>query len=225
MTFGRFLKVDIYAVWGPGVHRRWKRIWCHVSIFLSFCVLLVSILGFFDAVLFYVLGRWMCCRNIIPYIRKYGKNPVTGAPLKQEDLIPLTFHKNSEGMRRVLEWIPPLFGCEILSSKRFLEFRVNSRRPFWCWISQGWFTDQEDFASRSVTLLSSIHWFHIYRLVTICKAFLHGSFPDYAVDHLFIKLFFVLSIHGPDQFLPFLDMMQASISVQCWTKFLLSLPI
>ncbi|XWS41770.1 hypothetical protein CRYUN_Cryun17cG0111700 [Craigia yunnanensis] len=35
--------------------------------------------------------------NIIPYIRKYGKNPVTGAPLKQEDLIPLTFHKNSEG--------------------------------------------------------------------------------------------------------------------------------
>ncbi|EOX91689.1 Plant U-box 49 isoform 2 [Theobroma cacao] len=35
--------------------------------------------------------------NIIPYIRKYGKNPVTGAPLKQEELIPLTFHKNSEG--------------------------------------------------------------------------------------------------------------------------------
>ncbi|KAK6258656.1 hypothetical protein SCA6_013130 [Theobroma cacao] len=36
--------------------------------------------------------------NIIPYIRKYGKNPVTGAPLKQEELIPLTFHKNSEGL-------------------------------------------------------------------------------------------------------------------------------
>ncbi|KAL4377825.1 hypothetical protein GQ457_02G008390 [Hibiscus cannabinus] len=35
--------------------------------------------------------------NIIPYIRKYGKHPVTGAPLKQEDLINLTFHKNSEG--------------------------------------------------------------------------------------------------------------------------------
>ncbi|XVF61354.1 hypothetical protein PTKIN_Ptkin08bG0123200 [Pterospermum kingtungense] len=35
--------------------------------------------------------------NIIPYIRKYGKHPVSGAPLKQEDLIPLTFHKNSEG--------------------------------------------------------------------------------------------------------------------------------
>ncbi|KAK7853564.1 peptidyl-prolyl cis-trans isomerase cyp65 [Quercus suber] len=35
--------------------------------------------------------------HIIPYIRKFGKNPVTGAPLKQEELIPLTFHKNSDG--------------------------------------------------------------------------------------------------------------------------------
>lgn len=35
--------------------------------------------------------------NIIPYIRKYGRNPVTGAPLKQEDLISLNFHKNAEG--------------------------------------------------------------------------------------------------------------------------------
>ncbi|KAB2051917.1 hypothetical protein ES319_A12G085100v1 [Gossypium barbadense] len=35
--------------------------------------------------------------NVVPYIRKYGKHPVTGAPLKQEDLINLTFHKNSEG--------------------------------------------------------------------------------------------------------------------------------
>lgn len=33
----------------------------------------------------------------MPYIRKYGKHPVTGAPLKQEDLIPLTFHKNADG--------------------------------------------------------------------------------------------------------------------------------
>lgn len=36
-------------------------------------------------------------RNITPYILKYGRHPVTGAPLKQEDLIPLTFHKNGEG--------------------------------------------------------------------------------------------------------------------------------
>lgn len=35
--------------------------------------------------------------NITPYIRKYGKHPVTGALLKQEDLIPLIFHKNAEG--------------------------------------------------------------------------------------------------------------------------------
>ncbi|XP_021802875.1 peptidyl-prolyl cis-trans isomerase CYP65-like [Prunus avium] len=36
--------------------------------------------------------------NIIPYIRKYGKHPVTGTPLKQEELIPLTFHKNADGL-------------------------------------------------------------------------------------------------------------------------------
>ncbi|MQL70205.1 hypothetical protein Taro_002516, partial [Colocasia esculenta] len=35
--------------------------------------------------------------NIVSYIRKYGKHPVTGATLKQQDLIPLTFHKNQEG--------------------------------------------------------------------------------------------------------------------------------
>lgn len=33
----------------------------------------------------------------MPYIRKYGKHPVTGVPLKQDELIPLTFHKNTEG--------------------------------------------------------------------------------------------------------------------------------
>lgn len=37
------------------------------------------------------------CRSIIPYLKKFGKHPVSGAPLKQEDLIPLTFHKNSDG--------------------------------------------------------------------------------------------------------------------------------
>ncbi|TQD92882.1 hypothetical protein C1H46_021515 [Malus baccata] len=49
--------------------------------------------------------------NIIPYIRKYGKHPVTGAPLKQENLIPLTFHKNSDGE----------FQCPVLN-KVFTEF-------------------------------------------------------------------------------------------------------
>lgn len=49
--------------------------------------------------------------HIVPYIRKYGKHPVTGAPLKQEDLIPLTFHKNSEGE----------FQCPVLN-KVFTEF-------------------------------------------------------------------------------------------------------
>lgn len=49
--------------------------------------------------------------NITPYIIKYGKHPVTGAPLKQQDLIPLTFHKNSEGE----------YHCPVLN-KVFTEF-------------------------------------------------------------------------------------------------------
>lgn len=44
----------------------------------------------------FVFG-YLWYRNIIPYIRKYGRHPVTGAPLKQDDLIPLTFHRNSDG--------------------------------------------------------------------------------------------------------------------------------
>ena len=54
-------------------------------------------LNYFYCQLFDILYLQFGCRNITPYIVKYGKHPVTGAPLKQEDLIPLTFHKNSEG--------------------------------------------------------------------------------------------------------------------------------
>lgn len=35
--------------------------------------------------------------NILPYIKKYHKNPVTGKPIKTSDLIKLNFHKNEEG--------------------------------------------------------------------------------------------------------------------------------
>ncbi|KAH6784740.1 plant U-box 49 [Perilla frutescens var. hirtella] len=49
--------------------------------------------------------------NIVPYINKYGRHPVTGAPLKKEDLIPLTFHKNGEGE----------YHCPVLN-KVFTEF-------------------------------------------------------------------------------------------------------
>lgn len=49
--------------------------------------------------------------SITPYIRKYGKHPVTGTPLKLEDLIPLTFHKNAEGE----------YQCPVLN-KVFTEF-------------------------------------------------------------------------------------------------------
>lgn len=35
--------------------------------------------------------------NILPYIRKFKKNPVNGKPLKSSDLIKLNFYKNQEG--------------------------------------------------------------------------------------------------------------------------------
>ncbi|XP_057874050.2 peptidyl-prolyl cis-trans isomerase CYP65 isoform X1 [Cryptomeria japonica] len=49
--------------------------------------------------------------HIIPYVQKYGKNPVTGAPLAVKDLIKLQFHKNSEGK----------YHCPVLD-KVFTEF-------------------------------------------------------------------------------------------------------
>lgn len=35
--------------------------------------------------------------NIVPYIQKFHKHPVTGAELHLRDVIQLTFHKNAEG--------------------------------------------------------------------------------------------------------------------------------
>eukprot|EP00850_Spirogloea_muscicola_P017473 SM000150S01732 [mRNA] locus=s150:222290:225887:- [translate_table: standard] len=38
-----------------------------------------------------------CCANIVPYILKFGKDPVSGKPLAAKDLIKLRFHKNGDG--------------------------------------------------------------------------------------------------------------------------------
>jgi hypothetical protein len=35
--------------------------------------------------------------NIVPYVRKHKRHPVTGAPLELKDLTQLTFHKNAGG--------------------------------------------------------------------------------------------------------------------------------
>lgn len=43
-----------------------------------------------DAVIFDLL-------NIVPYLKKHGKNPLTGASMEQSDLIKLNFFKNDEG--------------------------------------------------------------------------------------------------------------------------------
>ena len=83
------------------MYEGWQRLRYNVGIIVfSFFTnfKLYFFFGVIKALIF--IGFW--CRNIIPYIRKYGKNPVTGAPLKQEDLLPLSFHKNSEGYRYLI---------------------------------------------------------------------------------------------------------------------------
>ena len=35
--------------------------------------------------------------NIVPYLRKHNRNPMTGAPMQQADLIKLNFFKNEQG--------------------------------------------------------------------------------------------------------------------------------
>lgn len=69
-----------------------------ILVTLFFFSLFLSFFFFFFLLLICDFGLviWVC-RNIMPYVKKYGKHPVTGAPLKVEDLIPLTFHKNSDG--------------------------------------------------------------------------------------------------------------------------------
>lgn len=93
---GCLIQPYIHALWVACMHEGWQRLRFNVGIFSFRCYL-------FQAYIWCNLGGYyyffivFWCRNIVPYIRKYGKHPVTGAPLKQEDLINLTFHKNSEG--------------------------------------------------------------------------------------------------------------------------------
>lgn len=66
-----------------------------IALSYHFAFLGLLSIAFFDMIIETVL-LWLY-RHIRPYIRKYGKHPVTGAPLKTEDLITLNFHKNSDG--------------------------------------------------------------------------------------------------------------------------------
>lgn len=38
------------------------------------------------------------CRNIVPYLKKYGTSPVTGEKMKYKDLIKLNIFRNAQGM-------------------------------------------------------------------------------------------------------------------------------
>lgn len=42
-------------------------------------------------------GAVFDAKNVVPYIKKYGVNPVSGGKMEIKELIPLHFHRNSEG--------------------------------------------------------------------------------------------------------------------------------
>jgi len=42
-------------------------------------------------------GQVFEVKFIIPYIKKFGRNPCTGGKLEVSELVPLNFHKNNEG--------------------------------------------------------------------------------------------------------------------------------
>ncbi|GBG81290.1 hypothetical protein CBR_g31965 [Chara braunii] len=57
--------------------------------------------------------------NVVPYLRKFHKHPVTGRLLEVKDLIKLTFHKNNDGE----------YHCPVLN-KVFTEFtHIVAIRP------------------------------------------------------------------------------------------------
>jgi peptidyl-prolyl cis-trans isomerase-like protein 2 len=43
-------------------------------------------------------GHIFDLENILKWLKEYGTSPVTGSPLKREDLITLHFHKNADGL-------------------------------------------------------------------------------------------------------------------------------
>lgn len=52
--------------------------------------------------------------NIVPYVMRYKKHPVTGQPLALRDLVRLTFHKNGGALR--LPALHVSVGCCVLTS-------------------------------------------------------------------------------------------------------------
>jgi peptidyl-prolyl cis-trans isomerase-like protein 2 len=56
-------------------------------------------------------GNVFDIRNVLPLIRKTGKNPVTGEPLESKDLVKLKIEKNSEG-----KYIDPITFKEFLKT-------------------------------------------------------------------------------------------------------------
>lgn len=62
--------------------------------------------------------------NIVPYIRKYGRSPSTGAPLELKDLTRLHFHKNAAG-----EYACPVLNKARARARRGAESQARRCQP------------------------------------------------------------------------------------------------
>ena len=58
--------------------------------------------------------------NIVPFVKKYGKNPVDGTPLKLDDLIKLTFYKDAEG-----NYICPVSSKVLTESSKIVAIKTS----------------------------------------------------------------------------------------------------
>jgi peptidyl-prolyl cis-trans isomerase-like 2 len=71
-------------------------------------------------------GTVMDIVNAVPYIRKFKRHPVTGAPLELKDLTRLHFHKNTDG-----EYVCPALGKVFNAHTHIVA--IGSSGHVYCW--------------------------------------------------------------------------------------------
>lgn len=64
--------------------------------------------------------------NIVPYVMKFKKHPVSGEPLSLKDVVKLNFHKNSDG-----EYMCPVLNKVFTEHTHIVAIRTTGN--VYCW--------------------------------------------------------------------------------------------
>jgi hypothetical protein len=64
--------------------------------------------------------------NLVPYIQKFGRHPVTGQPLALRDIVQLKFHKNADG-----EYQCPVLNKVFTESTHIVAIKATGN--VYCW--------------------------------------------------------------------------------------------